>query len=428
MSSSDCAFEHKPSDFIISTPESLRQFYSQIRKERNAPRFSRTMKLCFRLLAHIKTGTVNIITPDGRKVSFTGDFEGPEGTVIIHNDKAVRRFLTGGHRGFCEAYLKREWDSPDIAVFFEVILRNVDQMRKTFYGSPMTRAFYAFIHKFRANSIKGSKKNITAHYDIGNDFYEKWLDPTMTYSSALFAADTDSLEQAQVNKYAAMAESMELEKGMSVLEIGCGWGGFAEYLGRNYDVNVTAVTISQAQYDYARKRIDMAGLSGKVSIVLKDYRELDGTYDRIGSIEMLEAVGEKYWPIFFKAVHSLLKDTGRAVIQTITIDDAVFPQYRKSADFIQRYIFPGGMLPSPSALKAQISQAGLTAHSPYSFGRDYAKTLNFWRKTFQARWPEIKKDGLNDNFKRLWELYLAYCEAGFRVGRTDVIQIPLVKA
>lgn len=427
MSASDTSFGTSRSDFVITTPDCLKDVTSRLKSQKSAPRLSRTMWACFKLLARLKIGTVHLTTPDGRTVTFAGDREGQEGYVTINRDRAVRRFLIGGHLGWCESYLDGDWDSPDIATFFEVILANAGEMRKTFSGKKLPRFMSWLIHKTHFNSIKGSKKNIYAHYDIGNDFYAHWLDSSMTYSAALFKDGNETLEKAQENKYRAMADAMHLEPGMSVLEIGCGWGGFAEFLGKNFDVNVTSITISNAQYDYAVKRIKDAGLEHKVTIKLEDYRTIAGRYDRIGSIEMFEAVGEKYWPVYFEKMRELLKPSGKAIVQTITIGNEHFESYRKSADYIQRYIFPGGMLPSPYALNKHIRNAGLRPEKPLSFGQDYAKTLQIWNENFQRIWPKLANKGFDGRFKRLWELYLCYCDAGFRDGTTDVIQIPIRK-
>lgn len=417
----------KPADFVITTPECLKRFYDHIRTDNKVKKPSRTIRLAFQLLTKLRSGTVNMVLPDGQKVTFNGSQDGPEGTVIIHNDKAIRRFMTAGHLGFCEAYLAGEWDSPDIATFFEVILINAGEFRKTFSGKAWVRFLSNLIHKTKKNTVRGSRKNIYAHYDLGNDFYKTWLDESMTYSSALFLNDNDSLERAQENKYRKMADALDLKPGMSVLEIGCGWGGFSEYLATNHNVQVTAITISEEQYDYAVQRMRTAGLENRVTILLQDYRMVKGSYDRLASIEMLEAVGEDYWPVFFNRIHDLLEPGGCAVIQTITIGDEHFERYRNHADYIQRYIFPGGMLPSPSALSKQIELAGLQSGTPFSFGRDYARTLNKWNETFQKNWNEIRTMNFDSKFKRLWELYLCYCEAGFRDGTTDVIQIPITK-
>lgn len=427
MSFSDIA-HLKDTVIDLSTPSNVQTFLEKHKIYGDAAyKPSRVMRLALFLLTNIKTGTIHFTLPDGHTVKFTGDHEGPHGEVTIHNERAVRRFLIGGHLGWCESYLERDWSSPDMAAFFEVILRNADTMRSTFSGRPWVRFLSRVIHNFRANTVRGSRKNIYAHYDIGNDFYKKWLDRSMTYSSALFKKDDDSLEDAQTQKYKAMEDSLMLKDGMSVLEIGCGWGGFAEFLGRNNNVSLKSITISPSQYAYASKRMKDCGLRENVEIILQDYRKVEGRFDRIASIEMFEAVGEKYWPLFFNKISRLLKPEGKAVIQTITISDAYFSMYRKQADYIQRYIFPGGMLPSLSRFKEEASKAGLKTGEPLEFGKSYAKTLAIWNKRFQKSWDDLQQTGFDERFKRLWEQYLAYCQAGFAAGNLSVMQIPLYK-
>jgi cyclopropane-fatty-acyl-phospholipid synthase len=310
-----------------------------------------------------------------------------------------------------------------MAKFFEMILKNTDVLQAGLMGQPWMQAVSRLLHMMRPNTRKGSRKNIYAHYDIGNDFYSRWLDPSMTYSSALFEDGINDLEQAQLRKYEEMVRRLELQPQHHVLEIGCGWGGFAEYAARNVGCRVTGITISKAQYDYAVDRIQKAGLSDRVKIELIDYRDITGTYDRIASIEMFEAVGEAWWPTFFKTLRDRLTQGGWAVMQIITIRDDRFEHYRRNPDYIQRYIFPGGMLPSKAVLKQQIEKAGLRTGESLSFGADYAKTLKLWNDRFQAAWPHLRVNGLDERFKRLWEQYLCYCQAGFATGNIDVIQI-----
>ena len=292
-----------------------------------------------------------------------------------------------------------------------------------FHGKGWFRWIARLQHVFRPNSKQGSRRNILAHYDLGNSFYKRWLDPTMTYSSARFEADHLTLEEAQWAKYASLAKGLALEPDHHVLEIGCGWGGFAEFAAGEVGAKVTAITISDQQHAFAAKRIQAAGLNEKVEIRLQDYRDVDTRFDRVASIEMFEAVGERYWPVYFDKLAHALKPGGVAGLQIITIADRYFDAYRRGADFIQRHVFPGGMLPSPAALDGQLMQAGLQKLGQSSFGLDYAKTLNVWNERFQAAWPDILPLGFDQRFKRLWEYYLAYCEAGFRVRWTDVSQL-----
>lgn len=414
-------------DAIIHSPEALQDFIAKQFSRSSAYRPSRSMRVCLHLLAHIKIGQLDIILPDNRALRFGGKQDGPKALLRIHNDRAAKRFMTGGQLAFCEAYLDGDWSSPDMALFFELILQNAQSMRETLLGKKWMRFVSYLAHLVKPNSKRGSRKNIYSHYDIGNDFYAQWLDPSMTYSSALFADGITDLEVGQARKYEEMVRRLELKSEHHVLEIGCGWGGFAEYAARQVGCKMTCITVSQAQYDYAVARIEKAGLSDLVEIRFQDYRDVEGEFDRIASIEMFEAVGEAYWPVFFETLKARLKTGGRATLQIITINDDDFKTYRRAADYIQRYIFPGGMLPSMTALSEQISAAGLTQGSHLSFGRDYAKTLHMWNDTFQEVWPSLTSENMKPRFKRLWEQYLCYCEAGFNVGTIDVVQINIDK-
>ena len=290
-------------------------------------------------------------------------------------------------------------------------------------GAGLFRLWERLRHCLNANSCKGSRRNIAHHYDLGNAFYGLWLDETMTYSSALFRSGRESLADAQQNKYAAICDRLAPAPGDRVLEIGCGWGGFAEYAIRERGVRVTGLTISREQHDYARRRLFEAGLAERAEIVLRDYREERGTYDAIASIEMIEAVGEKYWPVYFSTLHERLRPNGVAALQAITISDRLFPQYRTSADFLQKYIFPGGMLPSPAALHDRSAAAGLKTIGTEAFADSYSRTLRTWRHQFNARWDRIAALGFDDRFRRMWNFYLAASAAGFASGATDVVQI-----
>ena len=282
-------------------------------------------------------------------------------------------------------------------------------------------------HALHRNSRAGSKRNILAHYDLGNAFYSRWLDPTMTYSSARFERPGQPLDEAQRNKYASLARQIDLGPENHVLEIGCGWGGFAEFAAREVGAKVTGITISPAQYDFARKRLFDQGLAERADIQLIDYRDIKGQFDRVASIEMFEAVGEEYWPTYFNKIHEVLSPGGRAGLQIITIRDELFLQYRKRADFIQKYVFPGGMLPSETRLKEETDRAGLEWRDIVHFGQNYADTLHEWARCFEAAWDEIKSLGFDERFRRLWRFYLGYCEAGFRTERTNVVQLSLTR-
>jgi len=307
----------------------------------------------------------------------------------------------------------------------EALSSNFDRLARLVDGNPLMRALNALAHALNRNSRKGSRRNIHAHYDLGNDFYSLWLDPSMTYSSALFTSPEQSLEAAQHHKYATLARDMDLQAGHHALEIGCGWGGFAEFAAKTVGAKVTAITISKAQAEFARKRLFEQGLAERAEIKLIDYRDLEGRFDRIASIEMFEAVGEAYWPAYFDRIRRVLAPGGRAGLQIITIRDDLFDEYRKRSDFIKRYVFPGGMLPSETKLRAATQAAGLSYGAVRRFGVDYADTLRQWAERFEAAWPDIKAQGFDEQFRRLWRFYLCYCEAGFRTGRTDVIQLQL---
>ncbi len=414
-------------DIIVHSPDTLQEFISNHLTRSKGYKPSRAMRIVLHLMTHIQEGQLDITLPNGTSMRFGGKVKGPQAILRIHNDRLARKFLIGGQLAFCECYLDGDWSSPDIATFFELILRNAQGMKEKLLGKKWTRAMSYLSHVFKPNSKRGSKKNIYRHYDIGNDFYASWLDPSMTYSSALFADGIEDLEDAQIRKFEEMAHRLDLKPEHKVLEIGCGWGGFAEYVAKNIGCKVTGITVSQAQYDYAVERIRKAGLSDKVEIRLEDYRDVKGKFDRIASIEMFEAVGEAYWPTFFSTLKSRLKKGGRAALQIITIRDKDFDTYRKGADYIQRYIFPGGMLPSMSALAEQIKAAGLKQGDHITFGKDYAKTLKVWNDAFQKAWPNLNSEILDTRFKRLWEQYLCYCEAGFNVGTINVVQINIDK-
>ncbi len=370
-------------------------------------------------------GSLTFILPDGEAVRVQGETPGPDARLLVRDYRFIRRALLSGDIGFAEGYMAGEWDTPDLAALLGVLSANFDTLRRLARGNALARVFHSFSHALRGNSRRGSKRNIHAHYDLGNDFYARWLDPTMTYSSARFAAPDQSLADAQRNKYATLANSIDLKAGQSVLEIGCGWGGFAEYAAKEVGARVTGVTISQAQYDYASKRLFDQGLADRAQIRLVDYRDIQGKFDRVASIEMFEAVGERYWPAYFDKIREVLVPGGKAGLQIITIRDCDFDNYRRRADFIQKYIFPGGMLPSEQRLREETARAGLGWEALSSFGQDYADTLQAWLRRFDAAWESIAPLGFDERFRRLWRFYLAYCEAGFRTGRTDVVQLAL---
>jgi cyclopropane-fatty-acyl-phospholipid synthase len=369
-------------------------------------------------------GTLKITMPDGRSVVVGGKGPGPSAQLILKNWRLPGRAFTGGTIGVAESYMDGDWESPDVTSFLELFVVNSEAGEKVAGGASwLLTTVQRLRHWFNENTRTGSKKNISAHYDLGNAFYRQWLDPSMTYSSALFSAGANDLESAQAAKYRALARDVGIGARDHVLEIGCGWGGFAEFVAREIGCRVTGLTISREQHDFAAERIARAGLSDKVEIKLQDYRDEEGKYDRIASIEMFEAVGEKYWPVFFGKVKDCLKAGGTAGMQIITINEAAYDLYRKRPDFIQRYVFPGGMLPTPAILKSLGAEQGLSFLRERVFAQDYARTLAEWRLRFWGSWEKIVPLGFDDRFKKLWEFYLHYCEAGFRAEYIDVRQV-----
>ena len=386
-----------------------------------------SMRLASLVLTRLKRGRLDIILPDGRTLRFAGSTPGPHGEIIVHDLAFTRPVFSKGDIGFAESFMDQKFDTPDLATLLEYFTVNFEDAGKLAVGGAFARFLNGLRHMLRANTRKGSKRNILAHYDLGNDFYARWLDPTMTYSSAIYSSVDQSLMDAQLAKYRSIARNLRLKPGDHVLEIGSGWGGFAEVAAKEYGARVTSITISDAQHAYATKRIADAGLSDKVEIVMKDYRDVRGQFDAVASIEMFEAVGEEYWPSYFGKIAEVLKPGGRAALQIITIEDDFFERYRKRADFIQHYIFPGGMLPSEQRLREETAAVGLGFEVDAMFGKSYARTLGEWAKRFDLAWDDIKGGKFNESFRRLWLYYLAYCEAGFRTGRIDVGQFVLTK-
>ncbi|MGD9981952.1 MAG: class I SAM-dependent methyltransferase [Hyphomonadaceae bacterium] len=374
----------------------------------------------------LRGGVAEITLPDGETLVF-GDGAGPKVDLQIRSYRFARRVLLSGDIGFAEGYMTGEWESRDLAALLTLLAANVERFTRLLEGGTIGKALHWLRHLSNANTKRGSRRNILAHYDLGNRFYETWLDASMTYSAALFDAKVRDLETAQRAKYRGLAEHLDLQPGDHVLEIGCGWGGFAELAAREYGVRVTGITISDEQLAYARARMTRAGLSDRVEIRRQDYRDVEGQFDKVASIEMFEAVGEKYWRAYFDKIADVLKPGGKAGLQIITIKDELFDKYRRRADFIQRYVFPGGMLASIDRLKEETAKAGLAWRKAEAFGHSYADTLAEWARRFTAKWNDIRAMGFDERFKQLWLFYLSYCEAGFRAGRTDVVQLALVK-
>ena len=384
-------------------------------------------RLFARLLSPLAEGRLKIVLPSGASFVCDGARPGPRAVMRLRRWRGLLRILAGGDIGFAEGFIAGDWTTPDLLGLIRLLARNRVALRKAIDGSAVLQRVERLRHLLRRNSRRGSRRNIEAHYDLGNDFYRLWLDPSMLYSSALYDESTPDLESAQAAKLRRIAEWLDPPEQAEVLEIGCGWGALAEHLARDRGSRVTGVTLSPAQLAFARARLAGEEKSGQVELRLQDYRDIGESYDRIVSIEMFEAVGEAYWPAFFSTLRRALKPGGRAALQVISIAEDEFETYRRGADFIQKYIFPGGFLPSPSALSAAAGREGLRVARQMFFGPSYAETLAEWRRRFNAAWPRVAEQGFDRRFRRLWNYYLAYCEAGFREGLIDVGLYTLVR-
>ena len=397
----------------------------------NAP-LEKSMPLAARVVlaaaARLEIGALELTLPDDRRQKFEGHLPGPKAAIQIRDWRLFARVVRGGDMAFAEAYMDGWFDTPDLPALLTLGALNQAALERAFQATWLRRAVWRLLHLRRHNSRRGSARNISAHYDLGNEFYALWLDRSMTYSSALYAnSSPGNLEQAQEAKYARILDRLGVRQGDSILEIGCGWGGFAE-LAAKRGARVHGITISREQLDYAQARLERQDLAHNAEFEFRDYRDVQGQYDHIVSIEMIEAVGEKYWPRYFEAVARHLRPGGKALIQAITIADHAFEQYRRGTDFIQRYIFPGGMLLSRQRLSEQARDAGLKLADTYGFGHDYARTLSSWLERFDKVSDKVRHMGFDDRFQRMWRYYLAYCIAGFSTGRTDVLQAELVHA
>jgi len=392
----------------------------------SAIHWPRNAKAVLGLLEKIAHGTLEVRLPDGGTVCCGQG--GASVTLEIRNWTVFDSILERGDVGFAEAWIDGEWDTPDLVALLTLLASNRDALSHAVYGQWWRLLSARLRHLFNDNTRTGSRRNIMAHYDLGNDFYRLWLDPTMTYSSALFEGDdARSLQQAQLAKYRRIISRLNAHPGQRVLEIGCGWGGFAEVAAGEAGLKVHGVTLSPAQLEFARQRMVRAGLDGQVRLDLCDYRDLTGEkYDYIVSIEMFEAVGERWWPSYFETLKRMLAPGGRALVQSITIRDELFARYRRGTDFIQQHVFPGGMLPSPSEFERQAAKAGLALSDALAFGPDYSRTLAEWSVRFMQQWPAIEAQGFDERFHRLWRFYLSYCQAGFNSACTDVMQFELV--
>ena len=377
----------------------------------------------FAMAQEMHKGQVDFVLPDGRRFRAKGADPFPVAEIHINNADLFARLIRDGDLGFSDAYLDDWWSTPDLQAFMDVVHANED-IYDSFPGMGLVRKYESLRFWLQRNSKKQARKNISYHYDLGNDFYKLWLDDTMTYSSALFEdGPQQSLEAAQTAKYASMVDQMGVEPGDHVLEIGCGWGGFAEYAAKERGLKVTCLTISKEQFKYAKERIEKAGLSDLVDLKLQDYRDERGVYDGIASIEMFEAVGEKYWPSYFNTLRDRLKPGKLATLQIITGQDRRWKVYKRGVDFIQKYIFPGGMLPSPTVLRQQVEKAGLAVEKSIEFGKSYNLTLRRWHETFNEKWDDIAAMGFDERFKRMWNFYLTSCASTFDSGNCDVTQI-----
>ena len=396
-----------------------------IEGQENLPRyFARVYKMA----RDMKYGRIDFVLPDGRRFRAEGANPGPVAELHIHNSDLFARLIREGDLGFCDAYLDEWWSTPDLQAFMDLVHADNEDIYDGFPGMGAVRWFEQIRFWLQRNSKTQARKNISYHYDLGNDFYGLWLDETMTYSSALFdEGPQQSMESAQTAKYKSMVDQMGVSPGDHVLEIGCGWGGFAEYAAAERGLKVTCLTISEEQFKYAQERIEKAGLSDQVEFKLQDYRDEKGLYDGIASIEMFEAVGEKYWPVYFDTVRDRLKPGRAATLQIITVQDRRWDVYKRGVDFIQKYIFPGGMLPSPTVLREQVEKAGLNVEKSIEFGKSYDITLRRWHETFNEKWAQIANLGFDSRFKRMWNFYLTSCAATFDSGNCDVTQITVRK-
>ena len=381
-------------------------------------------KIIFNILKRISVGYLEITSISGELLKF-GNYEDKlKADLKIKSSALSYNLIKGGSVGLAESYMKNEFETSNLSNLIELAARNINIVHK--FAGILDLKFLNFIkNKFIKNTKSRSKENIAKHYDLGNDFFSLWLDKTLTYSSAIFDEQNKDLAKAQNNKYQKLINLIQPNNGDKILEIGCGWGGFAEYLGKNYDVKLDCITISKKQFEYAKERIHNCGLNEKVNIEIKDYRDLKSKYNSIASIEMIEAVGQNYLESYFKTIKDNLSDGGKAAIQAITIDDSLYDRYKNKQDFIQKYIFPGGFLPNKNTINKLVSKNGLSVNSYISYADHYADTLSIWRDEFNKKWSLIKDQGFDLTFKRMWEFYLSYCEAGFKSKNIDLIQFSL---
>ena len=381
-------------------------------------------KIVFNTLNNIEYGYLEIINHDGKLLKFGNPDDQLKANLKIKKPNFTFNLIKGGSVGFAESFMRDEFETKNLSNLIEVTARNIKQIHK-FSGVFDLPLINFFKNIFIKNTKNRSKKNIAKHYDLGNEFFSLWLDKTLTYSSAIFDEKNKDLSDAQNNKYQKLINLIKPNSGDKILEIGCGWGGFAEYLGKKYDVKLDCITISKKQFEFAKERIHRCGLNEKVNIEIKDYRDLKDKYNSIASIEMIEAVGQNYLESYFKTIKNNLSNNGKAAIQAITIDDTLFDRYKNKEDFIQKYIFPGGFLPNKNSINKYVSNNGLAIKSYESYADHYSNTLSIWRDEFNKKWDLIKNQGFDLTFKRMWEFYLCYCEAGFKSKNIDLIQFSI---
>jgi len=377
-------------------------------------------------LKNISYGKIQFINYDGKKTLLGKDNSGKTVTLRLKKPGLTFEIINKGSIGLAESYMRGDFDTNNLTDLIEIAAKNINKVHK-FSGIldfPLVNYFKKFFIK---NTKKKSRENISKHYDLGNEFFSLWLDKTLTYSSAIFEDQKNDLENAQINKYKKLTSLTKLKPGDKILEIGCGWGGFAEFIGKNYNVELDCITISKKQYEFAKERIYKNGLNEKVNIQMLDYRDVNKKYNAVASIEMIEAVGQNYLPSYFKKIKDSLSEGGIAAIQAITIDDKIYDRYKLKTDFIQKYIFPGGFLPSKKEILKLSNQNGLYFDKCNSYGLDYSNTLRIWRNEFAKKWNSISQQGFDDTFKRMWNFYLSYCEAGFKAKNIDLIQFSMNK-
>ena len=381
-------------------------------------------KIVFNALKHIKHGKINLINYDQKKYTFGYENDSLNVNVKINRPGLMKNIIKKGSVGLAESYIRGDFETNNLQDLIEIAAKNINIVHK-FSGIFDLKLFNLIKNIFVKNTRKRSKKNIAKHYDLGNEFFSLWLDKTLTYSSAIFDKQREDLESAQINKYRKLSDLVKPKPGDKMLEIGCGWGGYAEYIGKNYDVKLDCITISKKQYNFAKERIFKNGLNEKINIQMLDYRDVKNKYNSIASIEMIEAVGQDYLKSYFKKIKESLILNGTAAIQAITIDDKIYKRYKTKTDFIQKYIFPGGFLPSKKEILKLSSENGLKFNESDSYGTHYSNTLSIWREEFLKKWADISKQGFDNKFKRMWNFYLSYCEAGFKSKNIDLIQFSL---